>query len=311
MRAPEANLLSIPCTPAELGELTVATHNRPSVEAAFALRVYRDSYPKALLPWRRKVLTRLSDFGLQEWAAGFGTYGRALDAVTTPGGPGTSNQDLANLRHFAALALESPARAHISHGLGRAREDTALRIALHGLGEVLNSMSPGLQWDGTAIRVASHRAQTVRLNGRRLALYPSFFARGAVVVGSMPNTVAIFFPHPMPRSVVDSLNGNAEDRVRSDAVASLLGRTRANALEVLTVPRSTGELADALGICQAGASKHASTLRRAGLVATNAIRNRRVHVLTSRGAALLFGDLEETFGDHAVSTPLCDRTLPA
>ena len=71
-----------------------------------------------------------------------------------------------------------------------------------------------------------------------------------------------------------------------DPVAALLGRTRAAVLRALTTPRSTGELAVALGISPAGASQHAGVLRAAGLVASRRDGRRVRHAVTALGEML-------------------------
>jgi DNA-binding transcriptional ArsR family regulator len=51
-----------------------------------------------------------------------------------------------------------------------------------------------------------------------------------------------------------------------DALAALLGRVRAGVLDALERPRSTTDLAQALGVSAGGVSQHLSVLREAGLV---------------------------------------------
>ena len=71
------------------------------------------------------------------------------------------------------------------------------------------------------------------------------------------------------------------------ALGALIGHTRAAALRVLADSCTTGELSERLGISLAGASKHATVLRKAGLITTERNRNTALHTLTSLGVALL------------------------
>ena len=72
-------------------------------------------------------------------------------------------------------------------------------------------------------------------------------------------------------------------------VVTLLGRTRAECLNLLLVPLTTTELAERLGVSVGAASKQASVLRAAGLVTSNRCGKTVVHNATMLGIALLMG----------------------
>ncbi|MEU8191559.1 winged helix-turn-helix domain-containing protein, partial [Micromonospora carbonacea] len=72
-----------------------------------------------------------------------------------------------------------------------------------------------------------------------------------------------------------------------DALAALLGRTRAAVLEATDAGCTTGEVARRLRISPAAASQHATVLRNAGLLVSHRDRNTVLHTLTPLGRAIL------------------------
>ncbi|WP_233515466.1 ArsR/SmtB family transcription factor [Marinitenerispora sediminis] len=73
------------------------------------------------------------------------------------------------------------------------------------------------------------------------------------------------------------------------ALAALLGSTRAAALEAIAPGRTTGELARRLHLSPGAASHHTRVLRDAGLVVSVRDGLRIVHTLTPLGLSLLAG----------------------
>jgi len=105
-----------------------------------------------------------------------------------------------------------------------------------------------------------HKSRHWGLDGHRLALLPAGFAGPAVYfMTESPAGRALWYP---PRGY----GRLGEPAAPSDALAALLGPTRAAVLSLLAAPRSTGEVADALKLAPATASHHLTTLRDAGLV---------------------------------------------
>ncbi|MDI5909582.1 helix-turn-helix domain-containing protein, partial [Streptomyces sp. 12257] len=72
-------------------------------------------------------------------------------------------------------------------------------------------------------------------------------------------------------------------------LGALIGRTRAAILEDVVTGRTTGELADRLGISGAAASQHTAVLRRAGLLLSVRHGRHVLHTITPAGSALLEG----------------------
>jgi DNA-binding transcriptional ArsR family regulator len=127
----------------------------------------------------------------------------------------------------------------------------------------------------------------VHLGGRGLVLSPSFFLpeQACLFVESEGTSgrPAILFPVNDPAKAEFSRDCEGG----TEALGALVGHTRAAALQVLTESCNTSELAERLNLSLAGASKHASILRGAGLIMTTRTRNTALHTLTPLGVALL------------------------
>jgi len=138
----------------------------------------------------------------------------------------------------------------------RARAATEL-----GPRALVDGLHPRLDWDGSALRMRDdHKSRHWGLDGHRLALLPAGFAGPAVFfMTESPVDRALWYP---PRGY----GRLGEPAAPSDALAALLGPTRAAVLSLLAAPRSNGEVADALKLAPATASHHLTTLRDAGLV---------------------------------------------
>jgi DNA-binding transcriptional ArsR family regulator len=83
--------------------------------------------------------------------------------------------------------------------------------------------------------------------------------------------------------------GSAGQTAPGDALAALLGFTRAAALAAIGTGCSTTELARRVGVSPAAASQHATVLRNAGLVASRREANTMMHSVTPLGSAVLNG----------------------
>ena len=97
--------------------------------------------------------------------------------------------------------------------------------------------------------------------------------------------------YPALRSVADAVRTLCSPDTEStdQALTELLGRTRAATLRATAGGCSTTELARRVGISPAGASQHATVLRKAGLIDTRRNGLSVVHDLTPTGRALLNG----------------------
>lgn len=137
------------------------------------------------------------------------------------------------------------------------------QLSRSGWAAALDRLHPRLRWRAGGIevlRMADNR--TVALGGEGLLLIPSVFV--------WPN-VAVHVDDPWPKAVTYPARGTAALWERpaatdSDALADLLGRSRARLLTALQEPSSTSQLAASLGLAVGAVGDHLTILRRAGLL---------------------------------------------
>ena len=150
-----------------------------------------------------------------------------------------------------------------------------------GLGACLESLMPGSRMEGLVWHLAPEKKLDFHLAGRGLTLYPCAVWAGAPLIGThVDGTNLLVYPALTPLPLLPEPQG-------ADPLGTLLGRTRAQVLEALAEQRTTGSLAQDLGISAASASQHATALREAGLVATRREGKTAWHECTALGAELL------------------------
>lgn len=191
----------------------------------------------------------------------------------------------AALRHWWT-AIRAVLEADILH---RARV-----LADGGAHALLGRLHPAVRWHGGGhLTVEILYDASVALDGRGLLLMPSVF--------TWPSLGAVTDP-PWQPTVVYPARGiatvwEASGPPLPEALAQVLGRTRAQLLAALEVPHTGTALARALGITAGAVSQHVALLRAAGLVATH--RDGR-HVICRRTA---LGDQLVSGGAEAVRAP--------
>ncbi len=167
-------------------------------------------------------------------------------------------------------------------------------LADGGVDRLLSTFHPQARWSSGVLELPtagrwSRSPLTGRMDGRGLVLVPSVLCP----VGPVP-----FFPYdddgpavllyPVEADLVTQARWWASRNGSDTApLATLLGRTRAAALEVIAGGCTTTELAKRLDVSAANASQHAKALRGAGLVTSQRDRNRMLHSVTRLGAELL------------------------
>ncbi len=114
--------------------------------------------------------------------------------------------------------------------------------------------------------------------------------------------VATMFRSPAEPAVVYPSRGigslwQAEPATGPQALAALIGRTRAGLLALLDAPLSTSEVAQRSGLSIGGVSRHLAVLREAGLVASHRRGHAIVHHPTPLGRSLLEADGEAPFAE--------------
>ena len=156
-------------------------------------------------------------------------------------------------------------------------------LAGQGGGPLLAGLPGVLGWDGEILELAYPVDRTVRLGGRGLTLVPSYFCT-ATPVTLIDTDLPPVLVYPARHPAAPRPPAGAEV---PGSLAALLGPGRAKALWSLDQPLTTSRLAERLGASVASASRHAATLRDAGLVTSTRNGAAVVHRITDLGAAVL------------------------
>ncbi|HWD79862.1 MAG TPA: winged helix-turn-helix domain-containing protein [Kribbella sp.] len=155
---------------------------------------------------------------------------------------------------------------------------------LHGgVDALLSSLHPDVAWD-TPVLTTYGPTETwttdIHLNGRGLELYPSPLVTNCLAMDAPDRRPVLVYP-------CTDLTDTDADPTTTDALADLLGRTRAAVLRSLTHPATTTQLSRRLGISLASTSDHTRILRAAGLITTHRTQGTALHCLTPAARPLL------------------------
>ncbi|MEV6103173.1 DUF5937 family protein [Streptomyces sp. NPDC051940] len=188
----------------------------------------------------------------------------------------------AEIETYWQLAL-APYWARIRQALEADLFHRARQVAEHGAGQVLSELHESVTWDDGSLRlVRRHCGLTRGEYGSGLILIPTAFAWSRVLTVSVePDPPQLAYPargvgtlwEPRPCAV--------------DAVAGVLGRSRALLLQELDTPASTSALARHFGLSAAGVSQHLTALRDAGLVTAHRAGRSVLYARTAVADALL------------------------
>jgi len=231
--------------------------------------------------------------------AGRAPAGRLLAsrAGTRPGGLDRLAALLA-VSYELGVAPHWPAmRAH----LDAERATRARILADGGIDRLFATLHPALRWRPPVLELpALPRPESggiieCRLAGRGLDVVPSVFCRDTpeAYLPADGGPGVLIYPVPdhatVLREPADEVPDGLAGRAGQSGLAGLLGPTRAAVLAALAGGSTTGEVARRLRISPAGASQHATVLRRAGLILSTRRGNNVLHTLTPLGTALLDG----------------------
>ncbi|WP_331766906.1 DUF5937 family protein [Embleya sp. NBC_00896] len=140
----------------------------------------------------------------------------------------------------------------------------ARRLVEGGARSLFNDLDPQVAWDAGTLQLEHSFVRGRRtLDGRGLLLVPSAFVWPrvfSVLDGRWQST----FRYP-PRGI-GNLWSAPSHVAPPDALAGVLGRTRATLIAELTAPASTTDLARRIGLTPGGISQHLTALRAAGLL---------------------------------------------
>jgi len=159
------------------------------------------------------------------------------------------------------------------------------RLGDYGLEHMLDDLDPRARWTGNSIVIDGPGAGRHRLDGAGLLLMPSAFV--------WPDLAAVIDPPARP-ALVYPARGIAElwqpaPTRHSDALARLLGRTRAALLESLAEPTSTHTLARRHGLAPSTVSEHLAALHGARLVTRRRHRHDVLYQQAPLGTELACG----------------------
>jgi len=181
--------------------------------------------------------------------------------------------------------LVAPQWAQVRDIVNADRVGRTRQLVEHGTGALLANLPGVLDWNGDVLCTRYPVDRTVRLGGRGLTLVPSYFCWDSPVTwidDELP-PVLVYQAHG-PKA------GARADVLLPDRLTSLLGRTRAECLRVLLVPRTTTELATSIGTSIGTASRQAAILRDTGLITSDRRGTAVLHTTTPLGTALLIGE---------------------
>ncbi len=205
-----------------------------------------------------------------------------LDALLAD--PPAARELLADRLHDAWRALVAPFWVRIRTLLDRDIDERSRTLARHGLRRVIDELHPTIRWSPHGLSCADGDPRTVALDERGLVLMPSAYGWPAVIaIADPPWLPTVVYP---ARGVADLWRAPTAP---PDALARLLGRTRALVLAALDEPLSTTALAALLELSPAGVSRHLLALRDAGLAEVERHGHEVRYARTSLGRALLAG----------------------
>jgi DNA-binding transcriptional ArsR family regulator len=213
---------------------------------------------------------------------------RPLPAALEPfiARPRSALRELADLlRHYWQLALAEH-WPRISALLAHDILYRAHQLAHGGTREVFAELDPSIKWEEHGLlRIEKKECAdtTLQLDDRGLLLLPSAFSWPKVVLVTQP---------PWQPTVIYPARGvgmlwEPERPVPPDALARLLGSSRASILSALDRPRSTTDLARVLDISPGGVSQHLSVLHSAGLVSRRRDQRSVLYLRSHTGEGLV------------------------
>ncbi|SEG31867.1 Helix-turn-helix domain-containing protein [Nonomuraea solani] len=161
-------------------------------------------------------------------------------------------------------------------------------MAMGGVDRLLSGLHPAARWDPPVLSVDYVVDRDLYLDGRGLLLIPVFFGvHGPITLAD--ESLSPTLVYPVERAPFWELSEGRTDHM--DALSELLGPTRAAALHLVGDGLTTTALAKALGVSVSAASRHATALRRAGLIHTTRHGRHVLHIRSRLGEALFKGEL--------------------
>jgi DNA-binding transcriptional ArsR family regulator len=161
-------------------------------------------------------------------------------------------------------------------------------LARHGVHRLLSSLHPRVRWVAPVLQVLDMADRDLYLDGRGIELQPSAFCWQVPTKLRDPDLKPILV-YPIQHAPGILRQASMGSAPSSDPLGSLLGSTRAAALEAAVSGCTTTELAQRCRISPAAASHQATVLREAGLITTRRSGASVRHEITQLGIWLLSG----------------------
>jgi DNA-binding transcriptional ArsR family regulator len=187
------------------------------------------------------------------------------------------------LRAYWSVALE-PYWSRIHAVIDDDVSYRASQILGGGLYDLLSDLHPEVSLRGSRLVIDKpHHKPGVYSEGE-LTLIPSVFVWPNLIIGH--DGPGHFELHYAARGV-GNVWSVGESELNGDALAALLGRTRAAILTRLAIPLSTTQLARELGQSPATISGHLSVLRRSGMLSTRRSGRMVLYRRTALGSSVV------------------------
>jgi DNA-binding transcriptional ArsR family regulator len=180
-----------------------------------------------------------------------------------------------------ALAEHWPRIKSVLHGDILYR---ATKLAEDGPTSMIADIDRNVSWSAGALRIQKECCTApVEIADAGLLLVPSAFVWPEVLVAHDPNWPPMLI---YPARGIGAL-WQPTAPARTSALASLLGKHRSAVLLALDRPRSTTDLAHAIGITPGGISQHLTILSKTGLVYSNRVGRVVLYARSATGDALI------------------------
>jgi DNA-binding transcriptional ArsR family regulator len=173
------------------------------------------------------------------------------------------------------------------------------KLAQGGIAEVMQDLHPSIELTENAIRIAS--AAEGDVDGGSLTLVPCVFIWPHLWVElGLAGEPSLTYGARGVGALWQDGDGAAEEEV---ALGALLGRSRAEILVSLALPRSTTDLARSLGLTPPTVSSHLAILRRGGLVTCWRSGRRVLYRRTRVGSTIVAACGDHDAGSEDPPTP--------
>jgi biotin operon repressor len=158
------------------------------------------------------------------------------------------------------------------------------RLAADGAAGLLNDLHHRVRWEGDTLSIAhEYCSDEAGTGGAGLLLVPSVFAWPSVLTVTAAEPRQLAYPARGVATLWECPSPTPE------ALAAVIGRSRALLLTELETPLSTTELARRTGLSPGGVSQHLGALRAAGLVVAHRNGHTVVNLRTPVAESLLLG----------------------